>query len=50
MELKSPTHPLNKKRRFLKKKYGGTIPKKSSLISKELEHAYFDSADWALGM
>ncbi|KAF7835257.1 cAMP-regulated phosphoprotein-like protein [Senna tora] len=33
----------------LKKKYGGLIPKKQPLISKDHERAYFDSADWALG-
>ncbi|KAL2645234.1 hypothetical protein R1flu_012821 [Riccia fluitans] len=34
---------------LLKKKYGGLIPKKPSLISKDHERAFFDSADWALG-
>ncbi|KAF7023096.1 hypothetical protein CFC21_035695 [Triticum aestivum] len=33
----------------IKKKYGGKIPKKSPLISKDHERAFFDSADWALG-
>lgn len=33
----------------VKKKYGGVIPKKPPLISKDHERAYFDSADWALG-
>ncbi|XP_074287390.1 uncharacterized protein LOC141612494 [Silene latifolia] len=33
----------------MKKKYGGIIPKKPPLISKDHERAYFDSADWALG-
>ncbi|XP_068647883.1 uncharacterized protein [Aristolochia californica] len=33
----------------LKKKYGGLIPKKPPLISKDHERAFFDSADWALG-
>ncbi|KAJ6821478.1 uncharacterized protein M6B38_392460 [Iris pallida] len=33
----------------LKKKYGGIIPKKPPLISKDHERAFFDSADWALG-
>ncbi|XP_010254025.1 PREDICTED: uncharacterized protein LOC104595103 [Nelumbo nucifera] len=32
----------------IKKKYGGIIPKKPPLISKDHERAYFDSADWAL--
>ncbi|ONK65159.1 uncharacterized protein A4U43_C07F34300 [Asparagus officinalis] len=33
----------------LKKKYGGMLPKKPPLISKDHERAFFDSADWALG-
>ncbi|KAI7734848.1 hypothetical protein M8C21_025476 [Ambrosia artemisiifolia] len=33
----------------VKKKYGGIVPKKPPLISKDHERAYFDSADWALG-
>ncbi|RZC28556.1 hypothetical protein D0Y65_000502, partial [Glycine soja] len=33
----------------VKKKYGGMLPKKPPLISKDHERAYFDSADWALG-
>ncbi|KAI3971512.1 hypothetical protein MKW92_003084 [Papaver armeniacum] len=33
----------------LKKKYGGILPKKTHLISKDHECAFFDSADWALG-
>ncbi|XP_047968112.1 uncharacterized protein LOC125212099 [Salvia hispanica] len=33
----------------VKKKYGGMMPKKPLLISKDHERAYFDSADWALG-
>ncbi|KAL4365885.1 hypothetical protein AHAS_Ahas07G0150800 [Arachis hypogaea] len=33
----------------IKKKYGGMMPKKPPLISKDHERAYFDSADWALG-
>eukprot|EP00250_Pteridium_aquilinum_P033280 c5403_g1_i1 orf=272-646(+) len=33
----------------IKKKYGGLMPKKPPLISKDHERAYFDSADWALG-
>ncbi|XP_047314904.1 uncharacterized protein LOC124918877 [Impatiens glandulifera] len=31
-----------------KKKYGGLLRKKPSLISKDHERAFFDSADWAL--
>ncbi|CAO2829561.1 unnamed protein product [Amaranthus hypochondriacus] len=34
---------------MIKKKYGGILPKKKPLISKDHEHAFFDSADWALG-
>lgn len=30
------------------KKYGGIMPKKKPLISKDHERAFFDSADWAL--
>jgi len=33
----------------IKKKYGGIMPRKTPLISKDHERAYFDSADWALG-
>ncbi|MQM11424.1 hypothetical protein Taro_044332, partial [Colocasia esculenta] len=33
----------------MKKKYGGLLPKKKPLISKDHERAFFDSADWALG-
>ncbi|PIA61139.1 hypothetical protein AQUCO_00300571v1 [Aquilegia coerulea] len=33
----------------LDKKYGGLVPKKKPLISKDHERAFFDSADWALG-
>ncbi|XP_073024901.1 uncharacterized protein [Primulina eburnea] len=40
------THPEEE---AVKKKYGGIIPKKPPLISKDHERAYFDSADWALG-
>ncbi|KAK7329523.1 hypothetical protein VNO77_23693 [Canavalia gladiata] len=29
-------------------KYGGLVPKKKPLISKDNERAFFDSADWAL--
>ncbi|KAF3943278.1 hypothetical protein CMV_030145, partial [Castanea mollissima] len=34
---------------IVKKKYGGLLPKKHPLISKDHERAFFDSADWALG-
>ncbi|ONK81596.1 uncharacterized protein A4U43_C01F30940 [Asparagus officinalis] len=33
----------------IRKKYGGMLPKKQPLISKDHERAFFDSADWALG-
>ncbi|KAL8196468.1 hypothetical protein R6Q57_024763 [Mikania cordata] len=33
----------------IKKKYGGLLPKKTPLISKDHDRAFFDSADWALG-
>ncbi|KAG8654141.1 uncharacterized protein LOC110614678 isoform X1 [Manihot esculenta] len=33
----------------IKKKYGGILPKKKPLISKDQDRAFFDSADWALG-
>ncbi|KAJ7953836.1 cAMP-regulated phosphoprotein 19-related protein [Quillaja saponaria] len=33
---------------IIKKKYGGIVPKKPPLISKDHERAFFDSADWAL--
>ncbi|EEF39953.1 uncharacterized protein LOC8281829 isoform X2 [Ricinus communis] len=33
----------------VRKKYGGMLPKKKPLISKDHERAFFDSADWALG-
>ncbi|XP_010524570.1 PREDICTED: uncharacterized protein LOC104802598 [Tarenaya hassleriana] len=29
-------------------KYGGIVPKKKPLISKDHKRAFFDSADWAL--
>ncbi|KAG9134419.1 hypothetical protein Leryth_027158 [Lithospermum erythrorhizon] len=29
-------------------KYGGLMPKKKPLISKDNQRAFFDSADWAL--
>ncbi|XWS23175.1 hypothetical protein CRYUN_Cryun29cG0098500 [Craigia yunnanensis] len=33
----------------IKKKYGGLLPKKPPLISKDHDRVFFDSADWALG-
>ncbi|KAK9057772.1 hypothetical protein SSX86_022610 [Deinandra increscens subsp. villosa] len=38
-----------KEEEVIKNKYGGLVPKKPPLISKDHERAYFDSADWALG-
>ncbi|KAG7032226.1 hypothetical protein SDJN02_06269 [Cucurbita argyrosperma subsp. argyrosperma] len=38
-----------KQEEIIKKKYGGIVPKKPPLISKDHERAFFDSADWALG-
>ncbi|KAI3750339.1 hypothetical protein L2E82_20973 [Cichorium intybus] len=38
-----------KEEEVIKNKYGGIVPKKPPLISKDHERAYFDSADWALG-
>ncbi|XP_071719680.1 uncharacterized protein [Rutidosis leptorrhynchoides] len=38
-----------KEEEVVKNKYGGIVPKKPPLISKDHERAYFDSADWALG-
>ncbi|MCL7037993.1 hypothetical protein MKW94_008135 [Papaver nudicaule] len=45
-------HPMpspQQEEEVLKKKYGGILPKKTPLISKDHERAFFDSADWALG-
>ncbi|XP_042504324.1 uncharacterized protein LOC122081316 [Macadamia integrifolia] len=42
-----PSHQQEEE--IIKKKYGGMIPKKPPLISKDHERAFFDSADWALG-
>ncbi|XP_073037475.1 uncharacterized protein [Primulina eburnea] len=44
-EIASPKQEEEK----IKKKYGGLLPKKPPLISNDKEHAFFDSADWALG-
>ncbi|KAK8487383.1 hypothetical protein V6N11_050040 [Hibiscus sabdariffa] len=41
--------PSSQEEEAVKKKYGGIMPKKPPLISKDHERAYFDSADWALG-
>ncbi|WCJ21311.1 cAMP-regulated phosphoprotein 19-related protein [Euphorbia peplus] len=40
---------LHEEEEMIKKRYGGILPKKKPLISKDHEHAFFDSADWALG-
>ncbi|XP_078442477.1 uncharacterized protein LOC144712158 [Wolffia australiana] len=42
-----PSHEDEEK--VIRKKYGGLLPKKPPLISKDHERAFFDSADWALG-
>ncbi|XP_059655831.1 uncharacterized protein LOC132302862 [Cornus florida] len=42
-----PSH--QQEENVIKKKYGGMLPKKPPLISKDHERAFFDSADWALG-
>ncbi|MQM00987.1 hypothetical protein Taro_033735 [Colocasia esculenta] len=41
--------PSYQEEEAIKKKYGGLLPKKPPLISKDHERAFFDSADWALG-
>ncbi|CAL0315200.1 unnamed protein product [Lupinus luteus] len=45
----NPMPSSQQEEEVIKKKYGGLIPKKPPLISKDHERAYFDSADWALG-
>nr|XP_043638172.1 uncharacterized protein LOC122609178 [Erigeron canadensis] len=45
----TPMPSAGKEEEVIKKKYGGLVPKKPPLISKDHERAYFDSADWALG-
>ncbi|XP_026459834.1 uncharacterized protein LOC113360545 [Papaver somniferum] len=45
-------HPMpspQQEEELLKKKYGGILSKKTPLISKDHERAFFDSANWALG-
>ncbi|CAA0820746.1 cAMP-regulated phosphoprotein 19-related protein [Striga hermonthica] len=44
-----PMPSAHQEEEVIKKKYGGIVPKKPPLISKDHERAYFDSADWALG-
>ncbi|KAI5647198.1 hypothetical protein M9H77_33203 [Catharanthus roseus] len=48
-ESEKPMPPSQEEEAAIKKKYGGIMPKKPPLISKDHERAYFDSADWALG-
>ncbi|XP_027361621.1 uncharacterized protein LOC113869489 [Abrus precatorius] len=45
----NPMPSSQQEEEVIKKKYGGMLPKKPPLISKDHERAYFDSADWALG-
>ncbi|XP_014522676.1 uncharacterized protein LOC106779135 [Vigna radiata var. radiata] len=45
----NPMPSSEEEEQAIKKKYGGMLPKKPPLISKDHERAYFDSADWALG-
>ncbi|XP_047952923.1 uncharacterized protein LOC125198648 isoform X2 [Salvia hispanica] len=49
MEDAEKSSPIPQQEAVVKKKYGGMMPKKPLLISKDHERAYFDSADWALG-
>ncbi|KAL6983465.1 hypothetical protein U1Q18_016851 [Sarracenia purpurea var. burkii] len=44
-----PMPSLQEEEEIIRKKYGGMLPKKPPLISKDHERAFFDSADWALG-
>uniref|UniRef100_A0A0A8YQP4 Negatively light-regulated protein n=1 Tax=Arundo donax TaxID=35708 RepID=A0A0A8YQP4_ARUDO len=45
----NPMPSAQQQEEAIKKKFGGLMPKKPPLISKDHERAYFDSADWALG-
>ncbi|RVW32037.1 hypothetical protein CK203_097419 [Vitis vinifera] len=45
----NPMPSTQQEEEVIKKKYGGILPKKPPLISKDHERAFFDSADWALG-
>lgn len=47
--VQAPIPSLAEEEAIMKKKYGGLMPKKPPLISKDHERAFFDSADWALG-
>ncbi|KAK4756800.1 hypothetical protein SAY87_006927 [Trapa incisa] len=48
-ESEKPMPSVQEEEDAVRKKYGGIVPKKPPLISKDHERAYFDSADWALG-
>lgn len=48
-DTEKSVRPSSQEEEVIKKKYGGIVPKKPPLISKDHERAYFDSADWALG-
>ncbi|XP_010258302.1 PREDICTED: uncharacterized protein LOC104598097 isoform X2 [Nelumbo nucifera] len=47
--VENPMPSPQQEEEIIKKKYGGLLPKKPPLISKDHERAFFDSADWALG-
>ncbi|PON43118.1 Endosulphine [Parasponia andersonii] len=49
VESEKPVPSQTEEEAAVRKKYGGIMPKKPPLISKDHERAYFDSADWALG-
>ncbi|CAI9297075.1 uncharacterized protein LOC111903120 [Lactuca sativa] len=48
-ETNNPMPSKEQEEAVIKKKYGGLLPKKNPLISKDHDRAFFDSADWALG-
>ncbi|KAA0034435.1 hypothetical protein IC582_023044 [Cucumis melo] len=48
-KVENPMPSPQQEEETIKKKYGGIVPKKPPLISKDHERAFFDSADWALG-
>ncbi|XP_052199850.1 uncharacterized protein LOC127806530 [Diospyros lotus] len=48
-QAENPLPSPQQEEEIIKKKYGGILPKKKPLISKDHERAFFDSADWALG-
>ncbi|CAI0405975.1 unnamed protein product [Linum tenue] len=45
----NPSPSPEQEEQIIRSKYGGILPKKKPLISKDHERAFFDSADWALG-